>query len=193
MVFAALFGAALVPASAFELASATIHQATGTVAAIPLRGAPRPKPIPPIPGLGARLAAARGQVPAAVQAGNFGQGFDGSISHGEARETTVLPSPLPSPAPEARERGSDEAKGNEKAGLKVVDPSIVDKQTSPCADFYQYACGGWFDKNPIPADEASWGRFDELQSRNQDILRTILEEAAAPGGVKTPAQKRLGA
>ncbi len=32
--------------------------------------------------------------------------------------------------------------------------------------------------HPIPADESRWGRFNELNQRNQTILRGILEDAA---------------
>ena len=46
-----------------------------------------------------------------------------------------------------------------------------------CTDFYQFACGGWIAKNPMPADRRSCGRFDELQERNFTILRRILEDA----------------
>src|SRR5262245_26376529 len=42
------------------------------------------------------------------------------------------------------------------------DISALDKTADPCLDFYQYACGGWNKNNPIPADQASWGRFNEL-------------------------------
>ncbi len=60
-----------------------------------------------------------------------------------------------------------------------LDLSAIDKSADPCNNFYQYACGGWLKANPIPPDEASWGRFDVLFENNQKILRSILEDSSA--------------
>ena len=55
----------------------------------------------------------------------------------------------------------------------------IDTTANPCTDFYQYACGSWMKNNPIPADQARWGRFDQLTERNRNVLREILETADA--------------
>src|SRR5690348_7639873 len=64
--------------------------------------------------------------------------------------------------------------------LQVLDPSAMDKGADPCVDFYQYACGSWIARNPIPADQGVWGRFNELQENNREVLHRILEKASAP-------------
>ena len=58
------------------------------------------------------------------------------------------------------------------AGIEI---DALDRAADPCNDFYQFACGGWIAKNPLPADRRSWGRFQEVQDRNFTILRRILE------------------
>jgi putative endopeptidase len=78
----------------------------------------------------------------------------------------------------------------DKPGQRRVpgfDVNALDRSVSACTDFYQFSCGGWLAKNPVPADRARWGRFDELAERNQAALRAILEKAAS-----SPADRQIG-
>jgi endothelin-converting enzyme/putative endopeptidase len=66
------------------------------------------------------------------------------------------------------------------AELRVFDPSLIDKTIDPCENFYRYSCNEWFKRNPLPADQTSYGRFTELAELNRLRLKQILEETAAP-------------
>ena len=88
-------------------------------------------------------------------------------------------SQTPAPAPATHE-------------LRVFDPSLIDASVDPCENFYRYSCNGWFKRNPLPADQTSYGRFTELAELNRLHLRGILQAAAVPAAKRTVNEQKIG-
>lgn len=93
-------------------------------------------------------------------------------------------SPSPSPDPPAPPAPAPPSRP------RTLDVADMDTGAQACVDFYQYADGGWLQKNPIPADRPRWGTFDELRQRNQEDLRTTLERLAADRSAPAGSEER---
>jgi endothelin-converting enzyme/putative endopeptidase len=72
-----------------------------------------------------------------------------------------------------------------------LDLGVIDKNLSPCDDFYKFVCSKWVAVNPIPKEEASWGTSSNLQIYNETILRNALQ-AASVAKNRTPNQQLIG-
>ena len=71
---------------------------------------------------------------------------------------------------------------------QYIDPSV-----RPQNDFYRYLNGKWLQTVQIPADQASWGSFDQLYENSLAELRGIIEKVSADGAVQDADAKRSDA
>jgi putative endopeptidase len=109
--------------------------------------------------------------------------------------------PIPTPTAGSSSPGSGSsapvAPPVEPPGVKVtladvgLEASALDRTADPCVDFYQFSCGGWLARTPIPADRARWSKRAEMDDKNRQILRGLLDEAAK-GISADPVAKKLG-
>lgn len=63
--------------------------------------------------------------------------------------------------------------------LKVVDIRWIDTTVSACTDFAQFANGAWLAHDTIPAAYSSSGVARDMSDRNELVVRSVLEDAAA--------------
>jgi putative endopeptidase len=66
----------------------------------------------------------------------------------------------------------------------AISRSDLDLSVSACTDFFRFANGGWFPKNPIPPTRTAWGIGLQMYQANQAVLDSIVKEAA-----RAPASK----
>jgi predicted metalloendopeptidase len=67
----------------------------------------------------------------------------------------------------------------EKTVIAGFDFANIDRNTSACENFNQYANGGWMAKNQIPGAYSVWGRFTQLDEQNTEVLHQILDGLVA--------------
>ncbi|MGK9475692.1 M13 family metallopeptidase [Melioribacter sp. OK-6-Me] len=81
---------------------------------------------------------------------------------------------------------------NASGGGKGFDISNLNKSVSPRENFYEFAVGNWVKNNPIPPDQSRWGTFNVLIERNNELLRSIVEEVASnPNWEKGTAKQKI--
>jgi putative endopeptidase len=60
----------------------------------------------------------------------------------------------------------------------ALDPADGDPGQSACSDFEAHAQGRWQQENPIPSTWNAWGTWTQLEARQLEQLRSLIERAA---------------
>lgn len=75
------------------------------------------------------------------------------------------------------------------AGIKAEN---MDLSVKPGTDFYQYACGGWIKKNPLPAAYSRYGSFDKLAEDNNKKINSILTDLSGKRNAPGSLEQKIG-
>ena len=67
-----------------------------------------------------------------------------------------------------------------------------DTLVNPAEDFFAYANGGWFNKNPIPETEKSNGIFRTIQDTINNQVKNICEKSALANDKKGSNKQKIG-
>jgi len=74
-----------------------------------------------------------------------------------------------------------------------INRAYMDTTCSPCADLYRYANGRFMDTADIPPAYSSIGIWTEMGDRNQAVLKSVLDRAAANADAEEdPTLAKLG-
>lgn len=71
-----------------------------------------------------------------------------------------------------------------------INLSYIDSSVSPRNDIYCFANGKWLKTQQIPASDAAWGSFNEINERNIVNIKTILGEVSKDASAKQGSNRQ---
>jgi putative endopeptidase len=79
-----------------------------------------------------------------------------------------------------------------KKEVEFSDPLVTNRDTlvNPADDFFKYANGGWFKKNPIPSTEQSNGIFRTIADTINNQIKQICEKSAQDESAQVGSNKQ---
>lgn len=82
----------------------------------------------------------------------------------------------------------------QQEGQHTIQLGDIDRNASPCEDFFQFANGKWRAGNPIPPSMVRWSRRWQAGELTKDVLKEILDNAVKNlATTNDPAERQIGA
>ena len=75
--------------------------------------------------------------------------------------------------------------------VPAIDMSYLDLSVAPGTDFNQYANGGWIKNNPLKAEYARFGSFDQLREDNVERLNGLFTEMSKLNPAKGTVDQKI--
>ena len=75
--------------------------------------------------------------------------------------------------------------------VSAIDMSYLDLSVAPGTDFNQYANGGWIKNNPLKAEYARFGSFDQLREDNVERLNGLFAEMSKLNPAKGTVDQKI--
>ena len=76
----------------------------------------------------------------------------------------------------------------QQSKVPAIDMNNFDLSVAPNEDFYQYATGGWQQRNPLKPEYSRYGAFDVIGENNKvrinELFKEMAEKTAEPGSVE---------
>ncbi len=78
--------------------------------------------------------------------------------------------------------------GELKSGIDLTN---LNQSVNPAEDFFEFACGGWKEKNPLPAAYSRYGSFDQLAENNDKRINSILDDLKNSSYAEGTTERKL--
>lgn len=66
------------------------------------------------------------------------------------------------------------ASASDSANPHGIDKKNLNEKVRPADDFYDFACGGWMEANPLTPEYSRFGMFDALRENNRKQLKELI-------------------